>query len=669
MKGNKVTAGLLSAVLLGTAIVPSTMVTLPADAASEAVIIYSNDFENGNVSDFTGRGGVETIAAVTDKASSGSKSMCVSNREKSWNGPQFAVDAYCEAGVEYTVSAAVCTEWYNNINMSMEYTDAGGVRHYSNLKSVVSQGEWQNFEDVKFSFTSDVSNVYIYFECGDTANIYVDDFVLKSAATYDIQTDIASLKDVYADYFKIGTACGGSELTLKTTQDLILKHFNSITTGNEMKPDALLDREASIAEGSNVNPQVDLSAARSALNFARDNNIPMRGHVLVWHQQTPDWFFRENYEEGGAWVSKEVMLQRLENYIKNVFAALEAEYPEVEFYAYDVVNECYLDDGSARKPGANSGGEQTSPWVQIFGDNSFIESAFEFARKYAPEGTKLYYNDYNEYMPSKTAAIVEMATNLKEKGLIDGIGCQSHLDVSFPGVSAYEKAIKAFAETGLDIQITELDATTTDVSETGFETQAKYYSDIMDVLVKYSDSISAVVLWGTTDDKSWRADRCPLIFNGDYTAKPAYYAIIDGIESSGTTTTPTETTTTTTETTTTEITTTTEEITTTQTTTTTENITTTESTSDICIMTTTTSTETTSGSSAEASLIGDANADGKISMVDLVHINKFVAKLVVFNEVQTLNADCYADGIVNGSDAAALLQYLLSVINSLPVQP
>ena len=134
-------------------------------------------------------------------------------------------------------------------------------------------------------------------------------------------------------------------------------------------------------------------------------------------------------------------------------------------------------------------------------------------------------------MPQKTEAIIKMAKELNEgEQLIDGIGLQSHLDVNFPGLSAYEKAVRLLSETGLDLQVTELDATTQDTSKSGFERQAQYYSDIMDVLVKYSKSISAVVIWGTTDDQSWRASRCPLLFNEDYTAKPCFYSIVDGLE-------------------------------------------------------------------------------------------------------------------------------------------
>lgn len=555
--GKRLLAGLLSTVLLGTAVPAANALTIQnaasvvsaAEESDGTTEIYATDFEDSVTDAFTGRGGVETIAATTDKAHSGSYSMCVSDRAKNWNGPQFLLDGRCEAGVQYTVSAWACTEWYNSIKLSMEYTDAGGERHYTNLQEQVSNGDWAEFSNIKFSFSEDVSKVYLYFECNDTAKIYIDDFAVRTAPVYQIQQDITSLKDAYANYFKIGTAVTTDELAPQSTKNLILKHFNSVTLGNELKPESILDKNATLASGSNVNPVINLASARTILNFCRDNHIPVRGHVLVWHSQTPDWFFKEGFSDDGDWVSEDVMLQRMENYIKNVFAALEEEYSDVDFYAWDVVNECWLDNGSPRTGGGQAENANYSGWVKVFGDNSFIEPAFEYARKYAPEGCKLYYNDFNEYMPQKTEAIYNMAMDLKEKGLIDGIGMQSHLDVSFPTVSVYKKALDKFASTGLDIQVTELDITTSDTSESGFETQAQMYSDIMEACVEYADSISAVVFWGTTDDKSWRAAKYPLLFNEDFTAKPAFYSIVDGLEVPVTTTastTDTETTTTTT---------------------------------------------------------------------------------------------------------------------------
>ena len=115
-----------------------------------------------------------------------------------------------------------------------------------------------------------------------------------------------------------------------------------------------------------------------------------------------------------------------------------------------------------------------------------------------------------------------------EEKLIDGIGMQSHLDVNYPSINLYERAIKELSETGLKVQVNELDVTISDISEFGFERQAQYYSNIMDVIVKYSNSVTSVVFWGTTDDKSWCAMQCPLLFNSVYTAKPCFYSIVDG---------------------------------------------------------------------------------------------------------------------------------------------
>ena len=547
----KLLAGLTSAAMLATATAVN-LTTVPAAAAADAKVIYSTDFE-GDSFDFTRRGEDETLELTTEQAHGGSQSLCISTRAKNWNGPQLALDNLIEANTEYVVNAYAMTPWYATLTLSMQYTDADGNIHYGNILGQVSQGEWTAYENVKFSFPADTTDWYLYFEASDAnVNIYLDDFTITEAPEVELE-DIASLADVYRPYFKIGTAIMASNLSSKPFMGLVEKHFNeSITFGNELKPDFVLDKAATLAymeanDGDQTNPQISLTSAKALLNYCRDNNIPVRGHTLVWHSQTPDWFFKENFSDDGDWVSKEVMIQRMENYIKNVMEALAEQYPTVDFYAWDVVNEAWTDGGQPRTAGSNNVTNGNSAWVQVFGDNSFIEYAFKFARQYAPEGCKLYYNDYNEYIDGKTNAICEMATDLKAKGLIDGIGMQSHLATNFPSAAQYKKALAKFAALGLDIQVTELDITTSDTSEAGLETQAQVYSDIMDALVEYSDSISAVIFWGVTDDQSWRASQLPLLFDKDFKAKPAYYAIVDGLEP--VTTAPKDTTTTTTTTT------------------------------------------------------------------------------------------------------------------------
>jgi GH35 family endo-1,4-beta-xylanase len=187
------------------------------------------------------------------------------------------------------------------------------------------------------------------------------------------------LKDVYAPYFKFGNILNGTTVNNSSMKTLLLREFNSVTPENELKPDATI-----VASGStNTDVKVTLnSSARAILKFCEDNNIPVRGHTLVWHSQTPGWFFREGFSSSGAVVSKAVMSQRMESYIKNMFALIYKDYPNLDLYAYDVVNEAASESGSPRTAGSDAGSGQ-SMWVQVYGNNSFVEEAFTHARKYA----------------------------------------------------------------------------------------------------------------------------------------------------------------------------------------------------------------------------------------------------------------------------------------------
>ena len=534
-KSGRIIAGFSSLAMLFAALnVPGNYPKQTVNAADDGVI-YATDFESEDALDYFSRRGEKEVLSISDKyAKSGSSSLCVSEREESWNGAQFRIDDKCEPGTTYYISGSARGEWYTTVTMSYQYDDSEGETHYNNLKSGQGEG-WQDFKEIKFSYTEDMKNVYVYFESSDAgSSLFVDDFEVKEAPVIPIEDDLKSISECYSPYFKIGTAILTNNLSSKSFMDLVQKHFgDSMTFGNELKPEAVLNKAACLemaADGNDTNPQVSLGQARSLLNYCRDHNVPVRGHTLVWYSQTPDWFFKEDYKDDGAFVSPEKMTLRMENYIKNVMATLAKEYPTVEFYSWDVANEAFLDDGSPRQPGKYTDYNGSSGWISVYGDNSFLELAFTYARKYAPKGCKLYYNDYNEYIQGKTEAMVKLAKDFKEKGIIDGLGMQAHLDTGFPTVQQFEYALKAFSETGLDVQITELDITTKDHSESGFKKQASMYKGIMDAAVKYSDSVSAVVFWGVTDDESWRAEDLPLLFDGNFKAKPAYYSIVEGLE-------------------------------------------------------------------------------------------------------------------------------------------
>ena len=140
------------------------------------------------------------------------------------------------------------------------------------------------------------------------------------------------------------------------------------------------------------------------------------------------------------------MLARLTSYIKQVFEKLEeGGYLEL-FYAYDVANECWMEDGSMRD----------SKWKQTIGDD-YLWQTFNIANQYAPESVDLYYNDYNEQF--KTETLVNFVNTLVDENgnyLIDGVGFQAHLYTS-DDLDEYFQTVDALAATGLKVEITELD--------------------------------------------------------------------------------------------------------------------------------------------------------------------------------------------------------------------
>lgn len=506
---------------------------------------YESDFEDGTTQSWNGRGSA-TVERSTKYAHSGTTSLYVSGRTQLWNGATRSASDIMEAGGYYKVGTYVLYDGASysdtqKFSINLQYDLNGKENYYTIATETAAKGEWQ-YVGSEFTVPEGATNFYIYVQTGytsapkeqDLMDFYMDDASGEHLPDPTIQEDITSLKDAYADYFKIGCACAGSEFAQGATKALIQKHYNSLTLGNELKPDSVLDQALSQAyvkeTGDDTAPQISLNEADEMLKFAAANQIPVRGHVLVWHSQTPDWFFKENFDSDGAWVSKEKMTQRLENYIKIVMETLAKDYPDVTFYAWDVVNEAASDAGTIRPAGSNNEVNGQSAWVKVYGDQSYIPLAFEFAKKYAPAGCKLFYNDYNEYSPNKQAYIIsDILKPLIEKNLIDGVGMQSHISMSYPSIDLYRSAMQQYADLGLEIQVTELDISEKSNAYADQLALAQRYQDVFKMYKEMKDSgvnLSAVVIWGITDSTSWIGGY-PLPFDKDYQAKPSYYAVVD----------------------------------------------------------------------------------------------------------------------------------------------
>lgn len=341
-----------------------------------------------------------------------------------------------------------------------------------------------------------------------------------------------TLKTAYIQDFKIGAAVNTWQLegmgAYAKAKALITSQFNSITMENQMKPESLLSQE-NVTKGTDDDVKINEELLNKVLKLASDNGLKLRGHTLVWHSQTPEWFFHQGYDVKKPLVTKAVMQQRMESYIRNVLTYCQTNYPGV-VYAWDVVNEVVSDDGSMRT---------SSNWYKVYGDASYVTDAFTFARKYADSDVKLFINDYNEYAAAKRDQIYTIAKALYEAGLCDGVGMQSHYSMSYPTIAAVKVAIQKYNQIDpgrFEIQLTELDIHNTYRSASGQKAVASRYQSLFQMLLdsrrNQKINITGVTFWGLTDGDTWltnfhKETSYPLLFGADYAAKSSYFAVLN----------------------------------------------------------------------------------------------------------------------------------------------
>lgn len=382
-----------------------------------------------------------------------------------------------------------------------------------------------------------------------------------------------------------GTAIMLSEISDDTLMELVEKHFNAVTFGNELKPDALFNYQIDgnsvptktiTFEGEELQVPI-VNDAGDSLDFSRadamadkilewnnahpDQKIRIRGHVLVWHSQTQEWFFHENYDITKPYVNKETMNRRLEWFISSVFdhyfgKAANGKYDGL-FYGWDVVNEAVIgntyrtDKVSAAESLSEIRHGNNSSWWHVYESNEFIINAFKYANKYAPANVELYYNDFGETDNTKCEGIVKLINDVKsaEGTRLDALGMQAHYNVDGFSAAQFKSVAKKYAQAAGKVQLTELDfkasssydgtAATKESEYTKMAYCHKNLYEAIKALKAEGANVSGITVWGVIEPNSWLhsqsnlgggasgSAQCPLLFDGNYKAKPAYWAYVD----------------------------------------------------------------------------------------------------------------------------------------------
>jgi endo-1,4-beta-xylanase len=339
-----------------------------------------------------------------------------------------------------------------------------------------------------------------------------------------------SLAQKYADYFPIGAAVGNWHVD--NLSDVLKQDFNHLTCENAMKIQDIHPVEGSFS----------WAEADRVADFARQNGMKLTGHTLLWHRQAPDWMF------AGVTAGDAASLETLKGRLKAHIEAMVDRYADV-VDNWDVVNEAISDTAAKQY---RDGSEQ-SRWFELFGSEEYIYWAYKFAKDALEESAagssagKLYYNEY--VVTTKADKILKLLAWLKDdKGLkIDGVGFQSHENMTWPSTTDLQVAIDKFKTAGYKVKISELDITVySDYSMGSFMAspalpfsaeleakQAKRFADLFALYRKNKDVVTSVTFWGVSDDNTWLdnepvagRDDFPLLYNDQHAPKAARAAIM-----------------------------------------------------------------------------------------------------------------------------------------------
>lgn len=380
--------------------------------------------------------------------------------------------------------------------------------------------------------TSDqiLSSIKLNYETLDEQNatFYVDNIeVIYGEKT--IENEYAyndeSLYRTYQDYFKVGTCMSSRTAASSMNRKLIKDNFNSITAENEGKPEQILDQDAckELAKTDNTQVAIKISPFEKLYDFAEANHIGIRHHTFVWYSQTPGWFFKDNYDNSGSQVSKEVMLLRMENFIRVTLETINNRWPGL-VYAIDVANEAVENHGTRTN---------NNNWYNTVGSD-FVYYAFKYASMYKQEWQELYYNDFSFDYDTENCryALDVLLKDAIAENLIDGVGIQGHIDSNANMENVINDA-KMIYEKGLKCQITELDITTNGTDQSNLNKQKDAYKNLISRVLycnlHQETNVNGIILWGTTDNTSWKGGQNPLLFNNSYGKKPAYYGFLEAI--------------------------------------------------------------------------------------------------------------------------------------------
>jgi GH35 family endo-1,4-beta-xylanase len=265
-------------------------------------------------------------------------------------------------------------------------------------------------------------------------------------------------------------------------QAVIKELFNVATLENNLKWVALAGDWGS---------GFTIDLAKSGIAWLREQNIDVRGHVLLW----PGWKnspkFLRAHEKDPAFLR-----QASEQRIRDVMTAVKGS-----VIHWDVVNEPF----------------DNHDILDILGNDIMVDW-FKIARSVDP-GPKLFINDFailaggGGDTPHRAHYDKTIKMLVDKKAPLDGVGIQGHFGEALTSPPDMLKILDRYARFGKPIWITEFDTEIKDEEVTG-----KFTEDFFTTMFSHP-SVEGVIMWGFWDGSHWK-NNAPL-YRRDWSLKPS----------------------------------------------------------------------------------------------------------------------------------------------------
>ena len=333
-----------------TLLVDDILITAPS-APPPTVTVLSTDFEDG-LDGWVPRGdaqGDPTVNLTTDESHSPTHAALVSDRTSQGDGIGHDVTGVMNPGTTYVITAWVKFAAGNPTDtlwLSMRRTNGGSDAFDTVGQFTAVSGA--TFVEVSATYAmGDADSAFLYFEplAGR------DDRPVPRRRHHRGVAGAAGRRgpDAGQGHGRL-PARRGDRLreTTGASSELLLRHFDQVTPENHMKPEAWYDENRTFR----IHPE-----AEAIMDFAQDNGTRVYGHTLVWHSQTPAWFFQ--HDDGTPLTTSDadraLLRTQLHDHIFDVAETLSSMYglfgsSTNPLVAFDVVNEV-VSDGTTEADG------------------------------------------------------------------------------------------------------------------------------------------------------------------------------------------------------------------------------------------------------------------------------------------------------------------------------